>query len=379
MSRRSALLLPLAFASLVAACDDGVPATPAPDVAIVPSPLTVNVGSEVAVAARFDGARPGDAAVRWTAAPDSVLSVVRTDGDVAVVAARRPGSGTLTLEVRSAAGVARRTAPVAVGQSCPASGMLMSPSQAIVAVGGTARFTATVTPCASEDRRVVYQVADTTIARVDSLGVVEGLRPGVTTVFGRLRVAPSLFAAGTVTVVQRGPVVTNITAIPNPLVLVDGDTARVRYAVALTPTSTAPRTVRFAIADTVVATVDTAGLVRAVTPGTTSLVLVADADTTVRYVVPVTVAEAWPYLSVTPSPVTVAIGGEQPLTLVLTRGPNRPPEAGAFVFETRRAAVATVTAAGVVRGVSAGTTSLVIRDAATGTAVRVLEVWVRGP
>ena len=366
----------------VAGCDDGD--TP-PEYRLAADPMSVSmsVREQTVVGVRWVGAPLPNARVTWSAMPDSIVRLVASTGDAVTLEAQRAGAVIVTATATDGRQVVRYDVPVTVAPlACPLAGLVLSPPTVALAVGGRMQVTVSLVPpppCGSPDGRVDFRIADPTVASVDSLGWITGMRIGVTTLQVSPHGNPGLTRATTVTVVGIGTVPPNVAVQPSVVDVADGDTVRLQYNVTLAPNGSAPRTARFASMDTVVATVDARGLVRGVTPGTTSIRVIADADTSFWVAVPVTVHEATPFLSVQPSPVTVARGAEQPLTLTIVRGPNRPATPGDYTFESRDPAIAAVSAAGVIRGMAEGTTSIVVRAAATRAAVRVVQVRVTGP
>ncbi len=150
----------------------------------------------------------------------------------------------------------------------------------------------------------------------------------------------------------------HVSVSPSTLSLVSGTTAALTAQV----TSTRPGVTtdaRFTTPDTSVAFVDSLfGIVRAVAPGTTTVSVQARGDRTVRVAVPVTVTRSSALVtSITagPSSVLLVVGDSVRIGTAVQLATTAPAGTSrAVTYESSDPAVATVSAAGVVRGTGQG-------------------------
>jgi hypothetical protein len=128
--------------------------------------------------------------------------------------------------------------------------------------------------------------------------------------------------------------------------------------------TTASAAVRFASLDTAVAVVDSAGLVRAVAPGTTTVVTHAAADPSVRRPVAVTVTRGSALIAslfAEPSVSILTVGDTVRLRPFVGLAPTAPPNVSRdVVYTVIDTAFVTVTPSGLVRGRKPGTARILI-------------------
>ena len=138
-----------------------------------------------------------------------------------------------------------------------------------VTVGSTAQASAQVTiGGAAAAGAVLWSTADAGVASVNATGLVTGVAPGTTTIYGAYGPNPEVQGQAQVTVIE-APAVTNVVVtLANPDLRV-GDTTQADAEV--TAAGGAPTDVDWASADTAVATVDPTGRVTAVSPGSTQI------------------------------------------------------------------------------------------------------------
>jgi hypothetical protein len=147
--------------------------------------------------------------------------------------------------------------------------------------------------------------------------------------------------------------------------------------------TTASAAVRFASLDTAVAVVDSAGLVRAVAPGTTAVVASAAADPSVRGEVAVTVNRGTALIQsifAEPSVTIITVGDTVRLRAFVGPAPTAPPNTSReAVFTAVDTAIATVSPSGLVRGRKPGTARILIVPAVAPSLRFLAFVAVREP
>ncbi|WP_420634363.1 Ig-like domain-containing protein [Candidatus Palauibacter sp.] len=256
----------IAVLALAAACggdDESSPLVPQPSTpaTITLSPATAtltSLGETVELTATVrdrDGASLTGVTIRWASSDVAVATVT----DEGLVTAVRNGVAAVTA---SAGGV---TGNAAVTVEQRAAAVIVTPAADTLAVGDTLRLSAVATdgnghPVATA--QFAWSSDDTTVARVDSTGLVTAAGSGMTTIAVS---AGSASASAAITVEQE---VSAVTVTPVADTLVVGDTLRLS-AVATDSNGRPLATAQFAwsSSDSSVARVDTSGLVQAIGVG----------------------------------------------------------------------------------------------------------------
>jgi hypothetical protein len=166
-------------ASLTSLGTIGVLGSPAAAVVVTPGSAAVNVGETVRLSASVrdaDGTLLPRRHVSWVSARPSLASVT----DSGVVTGVRPGVDTVVATCESVSG--RATLTVA---QAPVAAVLVSPSAAIIGVGGTMQLSATVTDgqgTVLTGRTVTWSHSNPSVASLSGSGAVTGLAIGTDTV-----------------------------------------------------------------------------------------------------------------------------------------------------------------------------------------------------
>jgi hypothetical protein len=216
--------------------------------------------------------------------------------------------------------------------------------------------------------RVVWEVRDTAVAAVTTVGVVHGRRVGQTTL---LATVGGVTAEVPVTVTP-APVV-RIVAAPESVTVRSGERARATALLYDAAGDVDPSLPTWTSADTTVATVDRVGMIEGVRAGRTTVTVAAGA---VRATVQVAVVARPATLYASPERNVLVPGLERPLVAYRLTGRLGAPDTVVAVWESRTPAVATVDARGVVRAVAPGEARIVGRAGADSVQV---SVTVRAP
>ncbi|MDF1503102.1 Ig-like domain-containing protein [Roseisolibacter sp. H3M3-2] len=275
----------------LAACGDDVSVVQPPSqLTVNPTSVSCQTGGQVAIGASLSPSVTG-ATFAYQASGTGIT--VAGNGATATITCATAGAYSVTVTANGQT----VTVPVNVTQGTgPATGILIAPTAASVAIGGTVTVNATILGTGTLPA-ARYRSAQPAIATVDSVsGVVRGVSAGVATIIASPAGVPSLTAAATITVAPAGAFIQSITVTPNPVTLQTGQTQQLAANVQLqqnAPAGTA-RTVTYTSANNAVATVSATGLVTGVANGTTSIIVRSTADTAFQTVVPVTVRDAAP-------------------------------------------------------------------------------------
>jgi uncharacterized protein YjdB len=353
---------------LVLSCGDGTVEPPPPPPAPVATTVTVNPASATLTAleetARFtaevrdqNGQVMAGAAVAWVSSEASVAAV---DASGLVMAAAN-GSATITAMAGSVSG----TAAVTVAQVVSA--VAVSPTvDTLVAFGDTVRLVAEATDANGHGvagSEFSWSSSDTLVARVDDTGLVETIAEG-----GAVVTATSSGVTGQADLKVVPPLPTTITISPDTV----GFTALGEKEQLTTEVRDQLGRVleherdAWDSGDTLVATVDSTGLVTAAANGTATITAMAGEASGTAFV---TVMQSVASVEVSPSADTIAPGDT--LRLVAKAGDaNGHAVAGAeYGWASGNPAVAVVDTTGLVRGIGGGTATITATaGSAQGTA-----------
>ena len=379
MNRQRILVLAtvgLLAALLTHACGDGVtePPPPPPD---APRPTTVTLGPATAELTALGATVRLDANVRdqngramagtvtWVSANPSVASV-NESGLVTAV-----GNGTAA--VTATAGSASGTATVTVAQRVNTVAVSPVAGARVLLTGDTLRLAAEVADAnghAVEEARVTWSSGDPSVATVDTAGLVTGVETGEVEI-----TATSSDVTGLAALTVATPAPTVIAVTPDTVVFtaLGGTTQLAAEVRDQSGRVMKGRIVAWSSADTLVVSVDSAGLVTAAGAGVTTVVARAG-EASGETVVSVMQAAG----SVVVSPSMDTIGPGDTLRLVaeaIDANGHRVGEA-AFDWSSSDPSVASVSAAGLVTGVGEGTATIA---AMIGNARGISEITVVNP
>ncbi|MDE2979919.1 MAG: Ig-like domain-containing protein [Gemmatimonadota bacterium] len=349
------------------------PATPTP---AAPRPTTVTVtpstaqlvalGATVQLAAevRDQNGQPMEGStVTWSSSATAVATVDAAGLVTAV------GNGTAT--IIATAGSASGTAAVTVAQEVSA--VTVTPSADTLVVGDTLRLVAEATDANGHPvtgAEFVWASSDTLLATVDATGLVTGVGAGEVALTAT---SSGVVSQAALTVLAR--VSAMVTVEPDSILFSAlGDTVRlaaeVRDQVGRVMVGAS---LSWASADTLVASVDSAGLVTAVGNGTARVTAAADEATAQALV---TVVQSARSVVVTPPTATTAVGDTLRLVAEAFDANAHPLEGAEFNWSTSDPSVARVDGTGLVLGIAEGTATIA---AVTGGVRGTADVTVANP
>ncbi len=322
---------------------------------VAPVPTTIAVAPDtVAFAALGDTVRlmadvrdqvgrpMADQAVEWSSG-DTLVATVDSAG---LVTATGNGATAITATAGSASG----TAAVTVAQQVSA--VAVSPAVDTLVVGDTLRLAAEATDANGHpvaEARFAWASGDTLVAMVDDTGLVTGIGAGEVEI-----TAAAAGVAGAAKLAVLAPAPTTIAVAPDTVAFAAlGDTARLMAEVRdQVGRPMADQAVAWASGDTLVAMVDSAGLVTATGNGATAIT--AAAGSAASGTAAVIVAQQVSAVVVSPAAATLFVGDTLRLEAAATDANGQPVAGTTFVWASGDTAVATVDDAGLVTGVGAG-------------------------
>ena len=277
-----------------------------------------------------------DKSVIWKSSNTKVATVT-SKGKVTGVKA-----GTATITCTSKVSGAKATCAVTVGY------VKLDQTEAVVKKGKTITLTPTVYPSSLEDKSVTWESSNTKVATVTSDGKVKGVKTGTATITctsnatGLSRTCEVLVA--------------NLTLNNYELIIQKGKTATLKATVY--PSSLEDKSVTWESSNTKVATVSSTGKVKGVKAGTATITCTSTA-TGLSRTCKVTVG----YVKLDQTEVSVKKG--KTVTLTATVYPSSLADKS-VTWESSDKSIATVTSAGKVKGIKAGTATITCTSVATG-------------
>ena len=344
------------LAALLVACSapSGDPAPPPPAVAsieVAPATATVQVGASVSLAATprtAAGAPLTGRAISWGSSAPAIATV----SNAGVVTGITPGRAAVSATADGRVAVVDITVvpvPVATVQVTPATPTLTAGSTLPLAVTVRDAAGAVLT-----GRAATWGTANPDIATVSAAGVVTAVAPGVALVTATVEGA-------------RGTAVVTVVPAPVATVTVSPAATTVAPGAVFTLTATARDATGAPLAGRVatwrsvapaVASVSPTGTVAAIAPGTTSIDATVDGVSGSAVVTVRQPASDVASVTLAPSPLFLPTGTSRPLAATLRDAAGAVLTGRTVAWQSSNAAVATVSAAGVVTQVTDGTVTI---------------------
>jgi uncharacterized protein YjdB len=204
-------------------------------------------------------------AVRWTTSKKRIASVTQKGK----IKAKRVGNTVITAVSRDKV-KAKASCKVRVIQR--AKDIRIDPNYAICYVGGTKRLTAVFKPKGTSVKAVTWKSEDTTIATVESNGLVRGIAEGETKITATTTDGSKKTATCVLKVTEQVPA-TSIVVAQTALTMKQGDSTKLSYTVLPSDTSDG---ISFASDNKRVAKVSANGTVKAVGTGNCTITILSD-------------------------------------------------------------------------------------------------------
>jgi len=291
--------------------------------------------------------------VAWASSNQAVTTVSVTG----VAAGVSAGSATITASI---SGVTGSTTLTVTAAAVTVTSIAVSPTSPSITAGATQQFTANATysngTTGALTSGVTWISSNTTAATVSSTGLATAVAAGTTTIKAA---ADGFTATATLTVTAVAVTVTSIAVSPTSPGITTGTTqqftATATYSNGSTGNVTATAT--WTSSNTTVATVNSAGMATADSPGNTTIsaTLSGQAGSTILTVVAPTLTA----IAVTPSDPSFANGSTQQFTATATYSNNTTANVTSSVtWSSSNTSVATISSGGLASGEGGGTTTI---------------------
>ena len=230
-------------------------------------------------------------------------------------------------------------------------------------IGDSQEITYTAFPENATNIAVTYASSNSTIATVDSEGLVTGVAVGSVTI--TLSATDGSGVTTTVPVTVAPIYVSSIMADPTSITLIEGNTQQVTYTIL--PVNATDSTVVYSSSDSGIATVDVDGLVTSIAAGFATIIISSTDGSDVYTTVPITVTPVY-VESISPSPISISslnIGSVQSITCTVLPANAT---SKALLYSSSDTTIATVTSNGAVTGIALGIAKITI-SAADGSGI----------
>ncbi len=315
--------------------------TTARSVALASAASTLWVGDHQTVPATIDVDSTESRALSWSSDNASVASVAG-DGTITALTIGRT-------VIRAFAVADPRARDSLIMTVLPARSVTIDPEAVALGAGESRLLRAQVTIESGLSTDVIWRSANPSVAIIGQTGQLTAVAMGTTTISAIAVADTTRRATATVTVV---PVVRDLEVTPAAVSIFTGETRQLAASVSADAGLT--RAVLWRSGNPAVASVSATGLVSGVAAGTAMITVIAQADTTQRVTALITVRAA-PTVTVSPSSVTLGLGEQRALSAAVQA------EAGVSTevrWRTSNAAIASVSASGVVTAVAYGATTV---------------------
>jgi uncharacterized protein YjdB len=339
---------------------------PVTSITLAPAtPPAIVVGATQQLTANVLPANATDRSVRWQSSNPSVATV-STTGLVTGVS-----GGTAEITATTEDGGLWATVRVTVNV-IPVTGITVAPTTATVNIGATQQLTANVAPANATNRNVIWSSSDTSIATVNSAGLVTGVRNGIATITA-MTVDGNRTASSVITVAHIP--VTGITLSPANAALNAGTALQLMAVIA--PANASNRNLIWNSSDTNIAVVDFNGLVTGLSAGTATItVMTVDGARTATSTI---TTFAIPVTGVNLSHSTATINAGSSLQLSATVQPATASNRN-VTWSSSNISVGTVDHTGLVTAIRAGNATITARTVDGGrTAASQITVIGQGP
>ncbi|WP_088840565.1 Ig-like domain-containing protein [Listeria sp. ILCC797] len=227
-------------------------------VSVSPTTSAINVGSSTQLSATVLPSNATNKNVTWQSSNAAIASV-DSNGRVTAI---KPGTATIT--VTTADGNKTATALITVNPIA-VTGVSLLPTSSTINEGSSVQLAATVSPSNASNKNITWRSSDTTVATVDATGRVTGIKSG-TAVITVTTNDGSKTATATITVQNPSVIPTSVTISRTGYSFEVGDSYQVQASVK--PDNATNKSVTWASSNPNVASVDSSGVVRVLSPGT---------------------------------------------------------------------------------------------------------------
>jgi trimeric autotransporter adhesin len=322
---------------------------PVGSVAVEPSSVDVVIGQTRALTATvrdLDGSVVTDRPVTWS----SSNTLVATVSEAGILTAVAPGSATID----ATAGGRSGSATVAISL-VPVASVSVNPPVVSVVAGQSATLAATMRDASGQllsDRAVTWSSSNTLVATVTSSGVVTAIMPG-----GAAITATSEGQSGSASVTVTAVPVASVTVSPPTASMMVGSKATLSATLKDASGATlTDRAISWSSSNSLVAEVSSAGVVTARSAGSATITATSEGQRGTAVVTVTTVPVGT--VAIQPSSLELDVGRTTGLAAIVKDANGTVVTDRVVSWKSSNTAVATVTAAGIVKAIMTGTATI---------------------
>ena len=222
-------------------------------------------------------------------------------------------------------------------------------------------MTASISPSNATNQTLAWSSSNTSVATVSASGLITAISAGTATITATSQDGTNISSSCTVTVLA--PVlITGISINPSTASILIGSTQQLTAAI--TPTNATNQSLAWSSSNTSVATVNSTGLVTAISSGTATITAAGQDGSKIASSCAITVNPiVVTGVSVSPTSASISVSGTQQLTATIT--PSNATNQN-VTWSSNNTAVATVSSTGLVTGVTAGIATITATAQSTG-------------
>ena|GEM_PF-6353167 len=328
--------------------------TPVTGITLIPTSLNLEIDVSYDLTATVAPANATNKKVIWTSSNSNVAFV-----ENGIVIAESEGNAEIRATTEDG-GYTAKTIVNVEGGFIPISNIFVDSPILDLEEGQQALLSVSFTPVAATNKTVTWHTSDASVVTVNN-GEVTAHREGIATITATSVGGEKMtYSVIIVTMKDAAVAVTRVEVSPTTLSLIPGGTGNL--TVNISPTDATDKSVTWSSSNTALATVNSSGVVTAVSPGIAIITARSNNNTSVTATCNVTVIPATVVvtgITVYPTSATVDVGKTIDLSLTIT-----PPNATntSVTWSSNNTVVATVNASGVVNALSAGTATITARS-----------------
>jgi uncharacterized protein YjdB len=349
MMDRATLIAVVLSALLISCSDEPTAVSPVGSIEVTPPEAQLGVGAALPLSATVKDQQGNVMEGRtlvWTTSNADVATVSPTG----LVTAHTLGTAQIAASAGGESGISTVTVALARVNS-----VVVLPNEAEARVGTAVQLRAVALDASNNElsgRAFVWSTSNAAVATVDESGRVSGVAAGTATIS-----AASEGKIGSATVRVTSVPIASVTIAPPSTTVEIGKTAQLTATVRDANNQVvAGASVTWSSSNTNVAAVNTTGVVTGVATGTATITASSGgrSGTATVTVTPVGVGS----VTIQPPSATLIVGQTTTLVATVRDGQGNVVSGASVVWSTNNGAVATVTNAGIVRGVSAGSATI---------------------
>ena len=320
----------------------------------------LDVGEKLKLTIIFEPRDVTDKTLVWTSSnPEAVT--VSDDGEITAV-----GDGNATITAKASNGLMAKCETKSTTNIIPATGVSLDSTDIKMYVGDAYTLKATITPNNTTSKNITWTSSNTSVATVNR-GIVIGLKEGTTTITAKTHNGKTATAKVTVMKKVIEPYSVSIDK-QSATISVGG---RVTLLASITPYNATNKTITWSSSDNSIATVNN-GTITGVKAGTVNITAKTSNGKTATTKVTVS-KEAINVTSITLNETNLTLGAGSTSTLKVTYSPSNATNQS-VTWSSSNTSVATVSNAGVVKGIKGGKATIIAKTSNGVTATCNVEV-----